>query len=156
MKALLALALIPGCASANDVAIAQAQAAIEAAKAAQESATATQIAVATQGMVAMLLAIVVLLLLLVVFLGIYTVMLRTRMQQQVKASPAPGRWLPGPNARWGRSQLTNAQDELFRQAMIEHYLRDQAAKLNQALTPPGLEPPTEEDGWEWIRQNNEP
>jgi len=158
MKSLFfGLSLIPGCASQNDVAIAQAQAAIEAAKAAQGASAATQIAVASQGMVTILLALIVLLLLGIAALSVYAFVVLPKRTPKAVIRPA-GRWKPGPDARWqrqGSSLPAQNQDDLFRQALTQQWYNDQLSKA--LLIPKSEFPPQtveEEDDWSWLADSN--
>jgi len=82
--------------------IAQAQAQIETAKAAQEAARAAQIAGAGLASSSVLMAVILVMIVFNVTM-IIGFMLYVRMRPMVSVQPAPkSKWLPGPNAHWGK------------------------------------------------------
>jgi len=85
--------------------IAQAQAQIETAKAAQEAARAAQITgsglAGSSVLMTLILFLVVLNVTMVIGFMLY-IRLRPLQQAQVSVHKPAGKWLPGPNAHWGR------------------------------------------------------
>jgi len=92
-------------ATSASVDIAQAQAQIETAKAAQEAARAAQITgsglAGSSVLMTLILFLVVLNVTMVIGFMLY-VRLRPLQQAQVSVHKPAGKWLPGPNAHWGK------------------------------------------------------
>jgi hypothetical protein len=145
--AVLALVIVISAASAADswAAAQQAQAAIEAARAAKAAAVGQ-----TSASLGLTAAVVFLVVLNIAAVGVIVWLILHIRKLQTQQPPA-GRWLPGPNARWGRladGQTTHslpAADPMQQLVQLEllRYLR----QLN-AADQPVLPPRTDE--------NNEP
>lgn len=134
------------------------------AQAVVETARVAQIASAGQTVSAINVTILTVLLVLVIIAALAFCLFvfyryrrfRARMvelvQSQQQAAMAPGRWKPGPNARFQREdypRLPASAQQDPTTALVQLYALDMLSRMHRAETAPAGQQPPADDPWRW-------